>query len=91
MVNIEWKWKVLYLSGVVPLFLLVFAGSGSHGGGELEHLFIAFLVAIGAVFVISLPLIFGLLFFKNAKYLRFSSLIPLFVTLVFMVVLLLRF
>lgn len=91
MVNIEWKWKVLYLSGVVPLFLLVFAGSGSHAGGELEHLFIAFLVAIGAVFVISLPLIFGLLFFKNAKYLRFSSLIPLFVTLVFMVVLLLRF
>ena len=83
--KIKWKWIAFYLSGIVPLFLLILAGSGSHAGGELEHLLIAFLVAIGAVFVISVPLIFGLLFFRNAKYLKFSSVIPLVVVVVFLI------
>ena len=79
------KWKPFYLSGVALVFLLVFAGSASHAGGELEYLLIAFVVAIGAVFVISVPLIFGLLFFRNAKYLKFSSAIPLVVVVVFLI------
>jgi hypothetical protein len=85
MANIEWKWKSFFLSGVFPLFLLVFAGSASHAGGEFEYLLIAFLVAISAVFVISIPLMFGLVFFRNPKYLKFSSAIPLVVLLVFLV------
>lgn len=85
MAKIERKWKAFYLSGVLPVFLLVFAGSGSHAGGELEHLLIAFVVAIGAVFVISIPLLFGLLFFRNAKYLKVSLVIPLVVIVVFLI------
>ena len=91
MANIGWKWKVFYLSGVVPVFLFVFAGSGSHAGGELEYLLIAFLVAIGAVLVISAPLILGLLFFRNAKYLKISSVIPLAVILALLILQWLRF
>ncbi len=85
MIKIDTKWKVLYLSGIVPVFLLVFAGSGSHAGGELEYLLIAFAIAIAAVFVVSVPLIFGLVFFRNAKYIKFSSLIPLVLVLVFLI------
>ena len=85
MIKIDTKWKVLYLCGIVPVFLLVFAGSGSHAGGELEYLLIAFAIAIAAVFVVSVPLIFGLVFFRNAKYIKFSSLIPLVLVLVFLI------
>lgn len=84
----NWKWKAFYLSGVVPIFLLVFAGSGSHAGGELEHLLFALLVATGVVFVLSAPIIFGLLFYRNTKYLKLSSVIPL---VVVVVILLFRF
>lgn len=83
--KIKWKWKAFYLSGAVSVFLLVFAASGSHAGGELEYLLIAFVIAIGAVFVISVPLIFGLLFFRNTKYLKFSLVIPLVTVVAFLI------
>ena len=91
MENIDWKWKALYLSGVMPVFLLVFAGSGSHAGGELEYILIALIVAIGAVLVMSVPLIFGLFFFRNATYLKFCSVIPLVIIVVFLVFQLFKF
>ena len=85
MKKIEWKWKALYLFGVVPLFLLLFAGSGSHSGGDIEDLLIPFLFAAGAVFVISVPLLLGLLFFRRSGYLKFAMVFPLVVVVVFFI------
>jgi len=74
--KIEKKWIAFYLSGIVPIFFIIFAGSGSHAGGEIEYVIIAFGIAIGAIFIISLPLLAGLLFFRNSTYIKCALIIP---------------
>ena len=81
--KIEKKWIAFYLCGIVPIFFIIFAGSGSHAGGEFEYVLIAFGIAVGAIFIISLPLLLGLLFFRNSKYIKIALIIPLLICVLF--------